>query len=634
MIPPQGNSDAGSFRLRHDGAFVAGMRTKVVFEYVAGSDGVAAGGRIRVGLPNTGWQQPVAPQQRYWDELVRGAQRRLAPFHRANTTATAETRARANVVLDVMERMLTPDEDPAIAYWRWWITATVEGGDLRPGDRVRITYGDRHFGSDGVRVQTFPEDRINVVAFVQTRPGAGFVGVPGSPWYFDVVAGAAARANVVAPSTCTGADAPVRISLTDECHCRPHRGDSMQLVADDQSFVCRPGAASEIVVATPRLARLSVVEGTTQAVWGVVNPSVPLGPDGLRLFWGDLHAQSEHHVMHSQDKDFRQRGWSKGISCGTVDECYAYAKQVALLDFVALTDQGACLSDAWEFCQGEVRRHNEPGRFVTFKAYEAGASSGHRNVIYVTDAVEPPLDAKRFSSFDPRVLFDYYRERRDAVLIPHHVKTWTDWSLHDPELEPVMEIYSCWGQSESPGTEMWGKGTTAGAGAWVAFERGYRMGLIASSDNHVGMPGRSYPGDRQAHTPFKGGLCAIWAEELTREALFAALKQRRCYGTTGARIVVRFSVDGRPMGSAIRVNGPRADADVEVYGTDELRSVEVVSAGRAVKTLPLRRGEDRLIANVELPAAAAGGHYYLRVTQADGERAWSSPIFFEREGVR
>jgi hypothetical protein len=371
-----------------------------------------------------------------------------------------------------------------------------------------------------------------------------------------------------------------------------------------------------------------VIERQSQAAWGVANPSVPVASDGLRLFWGDLHAQSEHHVMHSQNMDFRQAGWSKGISCGTVDDCYVYARQVAMLDFVALSDQGACLTGAWEFCQDKVREYHEPGKFVTFKAYEAGAPNGHRNVIYASDEVEPPLDAKRFSSFAPRVLFDYYRERRDAILIPHHVKTWTDWSFHDPELEPVMEVYSCWGQSESPGLDLWDKGTTPGAGAWAAFERGYRMGLIASSDNHVGMPGRSCPGDRQAHTPFKGGLCAIWAPELTRAALFDAIKRRRCYGTTGARIVVRFSIDGSPMGSTITVAGPTVSAAVEVHGTDELRSVEIVTAGRAVRSLPLARGEASLLTTVELPAAA-GSHYYLRVTQVDGERAWTSPIFLD-----
>ena len=264
-----------------------------------------------------------------------------------------------------------------------------------------------------------------------------------------------------------------------------------------------------------------------------------------------------------------------------MDDCYTYAREVALLDFIALTDQGACLTDAWEFCQTKVREYHESGKFVTFKGYEAGAPIGHRNVIYVTDDIEPPLDAARFSSFHPKKLYEYYGERNDAIMIPHHVKTWTDWTFHDPKLEPIMEIYSCWGQSENPSLDLWNKGMTPGAGAWAAFERGYRMGLMASSDNHVGMPGRSSPGDRQAHTPYKGGLCAIWAPELTRESLFEALKQRRCYGTTGARIIVRFSIDGKPMGSSVTLDGgSNVQAAIEVRGTDELRSVEIVSAGK------------------------------------------------------
>jgi hypothetical protein len=142
------------------------------------------------------------------------------------------------------------------------------------------------------------------------------------------------------------------------------------------------------------------------------------------------------------------------------------------------------------------------------------------------------------------------------------------------------------------------------------------------------MPGRSYPGDRQAHTPFKGGLCAIWAPELTREALFRAIMRRHCYGTTGARIIVRFAVDGRPMGSDVVPNGPTVRAAVEVAGTEELKTVEIVSAGKVVHALPLTRGEARLSETIDLPAQA-GGHYYLRVTQFDGERAWTSPVFID-----
>ncbi|MGH8517078.1 MAG: DUF3604 domain-containing protein [Panacagrimonas sp.] len=87
----------------------------------------------------------------------------------------------------------------------------------------------------------------------------------------------------------------------------------------------------------------------------------------------------------------------------------------------------------------------------------------------------------------------------------------------------------------------------------------FRYGLIGSTDTHLGTPGNvlenAYPGhggagasardevpagltDRIENSP--GGLAVIWAEENTRESLFAAMRRREVYGTSGTRPVVRF----------------------------------------------------------------------------------------------
>jgi len=86
----------------------------------------------------------------------------------------------------------------------------------------------------------------------------------------------------------------------------------------------------------------------------------------------------------------------------------------------------------------------------------------------------------------------------------------------------------------------------------------FQFGLIGSTDTHFGTPGRvdedeylghaagtvssrfgprPYP-DRPDFNP--GGLAVLWAEENSREALFAAMKRREAYGTSGPRIVARF----------------------------------------------------------------------------------------------
>lgn len=87
----------------------------------------------------------------------------------------------------------------------------------------------------------------------------------------------------------------------------------------------------------------------------------------------------------------------------------------------------------------------------------------------------------------------------------------------------------------------------------------FKYGFVASTDTHLGTPGLTselaYPGhggagggardelpaglpDLIENSP--GGLAVIWAEENTRDALFAAMRRREAYATSGHRPVVRF----------------------------------------------------------------------------------------------
>jgi hypothetical protein len=86
----------------------------------------------------------------------------------------------------------------------------------------------------------------------------------------------------------------------------------------------------------------------------------------------------------------------------------------------------------------------------------------------------------------------------------------------------------------------------------------FKFGLIGATDTHFGTPGMvdedeykghaagtvsarngipPYP-DRSDFNP--GGLGVLWAEENSRDALFAAMRRREAYGTSGPRMVVRF----------------------------------------------------------------------------------------------
>jgi len=86
-----------------------------------------------------------------------------------------------------------------------------------------------------------------------------------------------------------------------------------------------------------------------------------------------------------------------------------------------------------------------------------------------------------------------------------------------------------------------------------------KYGIVASTDTHIAAPGltaeKNHPGHGGAGLAAgkgvpvgfpddlefgPGGLAVLWAEENTRDALFAAMQRREAYGTSGTRPVVRF----------------------------------------------------------------------------------------------
>ena len=503
------------------------------------------------------------------------------------------------------------------------------GRPLAPGERVHIDYGA---GPAGAVADRFAESGSRFWIAVDGDGDGVRKLLPEAPG-IDVRAGPAARLVVHVPGVARPGEAvPVSLAVLDAS------GSSGVAFEGEIALATSSRAALEI----PQHVRLAPADGGVLRVPGTARePGIAWvlasGPDGLaarsnpilvtsegpRVLWADLHGHS-------------------ALSDGTAtpEEYLRYARDVAALDVAALTDHdhwGMVPLDASPEAQQAIRaataRFNLPGQFVALDGYEwTSWIYGHRHVLYFDGA--GPI----YSSLDPRYTSPQQLwaalEGREALTFAHHSAGGPiaiDWTIPpDPRFEPVTEIASVHGSSESPDTVE--PIYDAVADNWVrdALARGYRLGFVGSGDSHDGHPGLVHLASST------GGLAAIVAEERTREGVLAALRARRVYATNGPRILLRAALGAHPMGSVVELpEGAALDLPlfVHVVGTAAIARVELVRSGQLVDGLD---AEGRLEVALERPVEGlrAGEYVYVRVIQEGGGAAWSSPIFFAAAPAR
>ena len=343
--------------------------------------------------------------------------------------------------------------------------------------------------------------------------------------------------------------------------------------------------------------------------------------DGYRVLFGDIH----QHTMMSD-------------GTGTPEETYLRARYRYGDDICAIADHESFLGKRTP--PGEWSRLNriadeayEPGAFVTLHAFEwTGAmhpGPGHK-VGYLPPRGGPILSRDDGATRDTVSLMETCR-RVGALMFPHHVG-WTgaDMQAHDPSVQTCWEIVSCHGAYERPGVGPIGTRGDDKDGQFVAhaLDAGLRFGFVGGSDGH-GL--NWHHGVCRMKDSHRSGLTAVLAQDVTRDAVFEALKNRRCYATSGARIGLWFEIAGMPMGEEIPVT-ESVSFTVIVKATSEISTLSLVTnLGREIS---LEAGTRFVEARGTLPVPPEGrwAYYYVRVVQEDGHVAWSSPIWLDAPG--
>ena len=395
-----------------------------------------------------------------------------------------------------------------------------------------------------------------------------------------------------------------RIRLQDTC--LPNTRHTLRMVAPPQ----------------PDTLRLRVQGlGPLASFSAEVNPIV-VRKAGRRLVWGDLHG-------HSQLSD----------GTGTPEDYFLYARDVARLDAIALTDHdhwGIRPLDENPKLVDEIRETtnalHEPGRFITLPGYEwTNWVHGHRHVLSFDDAL-PFYSALDPDTDRPDELWAALRGQ-PVLTFAHHSAgepVATNWFYRpDPVLEPVTEIVSVHGMSEAADAPVPVRGGEPGNFVRDTLLRGDRLGFIGSGDSHDGHPGLAQIAGGQ------GGLAGLMTTDLSRPALLESLRRRHTFATNGIRPFLEVHINETPMGGQLQASLSRDEGDkpvelrlrIRYEATSPVERIDLIRSGRVARVA----GEGAMSVDLArtIPGLAPGEFHYVRIVEEGGGTAWSSPIFVD-----
>jgi len=616
MLKEKVSSGLGHARIEPEKPVVAGSANSWILTYFTGEKGLKKGGSIRVTIPH-GFTSP-----------------QIDEFQKDGFVTVDCPGRNVSLSLKLVSKIFCayePESGHSGAFGKN-LFVLLEQGELLPGERIELIFGNiEYYGGEtwGPKPPKAPELSGTHEFTVAVDPD-GSRAAPLTGYYLleksplvKVLPDEPERLIPVVPSNVEPGEKITMHLIAVDRYLNPvEQPNGDYLIEGDgeqKRLACHQGKIELTPLKPGREFSAYRVSRVNETRLSGLSNAVKCGKymDGQNLYWGDIHA----HTIYSD-------------GLGTPEELLTFARETTRLDFAAVTDHddiGPYLSrEEWEDTRRVISSFNRPGEFVAFLGYEYRSELADMNVYYPGD--HGPLMCGKAAEWDNPCKILPALKKYKAMIIPHQ-HFGADWRGVDPAVYRVMEIYSQHGNAEYPGcprqipylSKQLQKSSAGNLKATFqeALAMGLKLGVTAGSDSHSGRPGLSN-WTRVGRT-YNGGLTAVFAGKKTREDIWKALYERHCYGTTGPRIYLEFSLNGHPMGSELQAD--KRELNIYCIAASAPASIEVIKNNRVFKTIR-KSGPECSVSIYDGPEKKED-FYYLRLIQNDGEMAWSSPIWVQ-----
>src|SRR5450830_349653 len=352
------------------------------------------------------------------------------------------------------------------------------------------------------------------------------------------------------------------------------------------------------------VANLAATPVSTRAVW-----TFTVG--NYNIYFGGMHS-------HTNLSD----------GTGTPQQAYDSAK-AAGADFMAVTDHSNWFdgdsatvaanlaggpSTEWATLKAAADANNVPGTFVGIAGYEMTWSGGpgHINTFNTVG-----YDTRTHTAM---TLTAYYAQ---LALYPQSISqlnhpgttfgTFDDFAHWTAEADAVVNLVEVGN----------GEGVVHQAGYFpsyqyyqMALDKGWHVAPSNNQDNHKG----NWMSANDART-------VVLAPELTRDAIFEAIRQKRVYATEDKDLRVTYYLNGAVMGSSLD-NPSTLDFSItfgDAETTDIITKVSVIANGGVV-VASTNPNANQGTWNFTMPTDPYS-FYYVRIDQADTDVAVTAPVW-------
>lgn len=365
----------------------------------------------------------------------------------------------------------------------------------------------------------------------------------------------------------------------------------------------------------------------------ILSAPVFFNAQSLNYYYGNIHA-------HTAYSDGNKEG---NVSYDCPSESYQYAKNSQHFDFLGISEHnhfGAGMAAKANYANGlsEANFQNQDGSFVCMYGMEWGVISGGGHVIIYGVNELIGWEAGLYDTYNAK--FDYdglfkkvarYTNSQAFAYLAHPDTADYGNILNSPRNSTydsaIVGTAIRSGPAFSTDTSYNNPSTSLYEIRYrEALSLGYHLGAGLDHDNHYTTFGRTAQ-----------SRLVVMAPSLTKNNIMDGIKNMRMYSSDDWNLKVNFTINGQPLGSIFSASGnPTISVSVsddDGESTSRIYLCYGVPGSTVLSTTLTSVSNSPTLNYVHNINNGDSYYYYVQVRQADGNRVYTSPIWFTRNDL-